>query len=90
MKTIYFWKYGCPYCEKMTQVLANIGFKPTQVLSSDEASDTYKSKYKINMYPTIVFLGKNDSLIGKIEGYQPEDNVRSLITTYTFSNNIRK
>jgi thioredoxin-related protein len=90
MKLLYFWKKSCPYCERMSDNLDEIGVYPDLSISSDTISDAHRNKYGIELYPTLVFIAKDGSVLGKLTGLHQKDNIVSTIKTYKKTESILK
>lgn len=82
MKIRYYYLDGCPHCKNMDTKLKHIKFGlPLSKIERSNISLHDKREYDIKLFPTIIFIKDDGTLINKIEGDQSEKEILSVFKT---------
>lgn len=78
----------CTPCQRFSHVFEKVSKNDKfgdiifEKCNIEDADEEFSIKYKIKSIPTILFLGENDELLGKIIGGMMEDNFINAIENF--------
>lgn len=76
MKIHLYWLEGCVPCKNMKKEILKLSkyFNVVEIENSHIAEEI-KSKYKLKMYPTLVFLTNTNRFLKKLDGFHKSADI---------------
>lgn len=90
MKIFLYTMSDCPYCLNIKKELKNLPdeFQKPIEIDYNNITNNIRNKYDIRIFPTIVFLNDNNSLMKKIVGFHKISDIINVYKEVNILNEI--
>lgn len=90
MKLLLYWMEGCSHCIKLKKELESNGITPDRTIERSSLTPLDLVSYGIRVYPTIVILERDGTIVSKMEGFQSAEKIRNAMHVLGTSAAIKK
>lgn len=90
MKLLLYWMENCSHCIKLKEELRANGITPDKSVERSSITPFDIAAYGIRVYPTIVILERDGTMVSKMEGFQSAEKIKNAMHVLGTSASIKK